>query len=39
MRRRGAEGGGSGVDLAALGLRLDAMVLRVFSNLNDPIIL
>ena len=27
------------VDLAVLGLRLESMVLRVFSNLNDAMIL
>jgi len=27
------------VDLAVLGLRLDLMILRVFSNLNDSKIL
>jgi len=27
------------VDLAVLGLRLDSMILKVFSNLNDSMIL
>jgi len=27
------------VDLAVLGLRLDSMMLKVFSNLDDSIIL
>ena len=27
------------VDLAVLGLRLDLMILKVFSNLNDSLIL
>ena len=37
--RCGAHGHGLVVDLVALGLRLDLMILRVFSNLNDSMIL
>jgi len=27
------------VDLAVLGLQLDSMILKVFSDLNDPMII
>ncbi|KAK4825110.1 LOW QUALITY PROTEIN: hypothetical protein QYF61_024001 [Mycteria americana] len=37
--RCGAQGHGLVVDLAVLGLRLDSMILKVFSNLNDSLIL
>ena len=36
---RGTWGHGLVVDLAVLGLRLDSMILKVFSNLNDSMIL
>ena len=39
MCRCGASGHGLGVELAALGLRLDSMIVRVFSKLNDSMIL
>jgi len=39
MRGHDAQGHGVVVDLATLGLQLDSMILRVFSNLNDYIIL
>ena len=32
-------GHGLMVDLAVLGLRLDSMIVKAFSNLNDPTIL
>jgi len=34
-----AQGHGLVVDLAVLGLRLDLMDLRIFSNLSDSVIL
>jgi len=35
MCRCGALGRGSVVDLAVLGLQLDLMIIKVFSNLSD----
>ena len=39
MCRRSAQGHGLVVDLAVLGLQLDSMILKVFSNLNYSVIL
>jgi len=39
MCRCGTEEHGLVVDLAVLGLRLDSMILKVFSKINDSMIL
>jgi len=39
MYKSGTWGHGLVVDWAVLGLQLDSMFLKVFSNLNDSVIL